>query len=345
MAGDKFHETFAQDNGPPNASTSSAACATVRNMAVKLAEKNSRSSFFSSLSQEIAAWYPFDRLSINLYDSESEVLCFFTAAEGTVVSALSTLREANQNTVAGRVINSRKPVVISNLLSQFHGELSQPMTEAGLNCTVAFPLIENKNVIGTLHCSFAEEPSYFMELIDFFAELVPFVTIFLSHVLAKERLQTQKHFAPLAHLPGAAASQEVLLFDTDAMRSVMSVVNSVIALDVPIFITGETGTGKTMMAKYIHENSPRSAHHFIKVNCPSIAPTLIESELFGHIRGSFTGASGNRMGRIEWRTRAPCSWTKWPSSSRTCKASSCKSLRKKPLSVWAKAVRPALISA
>ena len=299
MSEDKFPEVLTQDNCLPSASASAAVCTTVRRMAMKLTEKNSRSSFFSSLSQEVAAWYPFDRLSINLYDSESEVLCFFTAAEGTVVSALSTLREANQNTVAGRVINSKKPVVISNLLTQFHGELSQPMTDAGLNCTMAFPLIENKHIIGTLHCSFAEEPSYFMELIDFFAEIVPFVTIFLSHVLATERLQTQKNFVPLAHLPGAAASQEVVLFDTEAMREVMSIVNSVTALDVPIFITGETGTGKTLMAKYIHENSPRSGRHFIKVNCPSIAPTLIESELFGHIRGSFTGASGNRMGRIE----------------------------------------------
>lgn len=299
MAAEKSHEGSTQDNSPANGSTSALVCTVVRNMAIKLAEKNSRSSFFSGLSKEIAAWYPFDRLSINLYDSESEVLCFFTAAEGTVVSALSTLREANQNTVAGRVINSRKPVVISNLLSQFHGELSQPMTEAGLNCTMAFPLIENKTVIGTLHCSFAEEPSYFMELIDFFVELVPFVTIFLSHILAKERLQSQRDLAPLAKLPGAVTSQEVVLFDTEAMREVMSVVNSVTALNVPIFITGETGTGKTLMAKYIHEKSPRSARHFIKVNCPSIPPSLIESELFGHIRGSFTGASSNRMGRIE----------------------------------------------
>lgn len=299
MAGERFHDALNQDNSAPGAPASPSVCAIMRHMAIELAERNSRSSFFSSLSREIAAWYPFDRLSINLYDSESEVLCFFTAAEGTVVSALSTLREANQNTVAGRVINSRKPVVISNLLSQFHGELSQPMTEAGLNCTMAFPLIENKHILGTLHCSFAEEPPYFMELIDFFAELVPFVTIFLSHVLAKERLQTQRNLAPLVHLPGAAASREIVLFDTEAMREVMSVVHSVTALDVPIFITGETGTGKTLMAKYIHENSPRSSRHFVKVNCPSIAPTLIESELFGHIRGSFTGASGNRMGRIE----------------------------------------------
>ncbi len=271
----------------------------VRRMAIILASKNNRSSFFSTLSEEIGYLYPFDRLSINLYDSESEVLCFFTAAEGTVVSALSSLREANQNTVAGKVINTRKPVVISNLLAQFHGKLAQPMTDAGLNCTIAFPLIENNNVIGTLHCSFAEEPTYFIEIIDFFAELVPFVTIFLSHVLTKERLQSSKIIPPLAHLPGAATTKDIVLFDSEAMRKVMATINSVAPLNIPVLITGETGTGKTLLAKYIHENSPRASRNFVKVNCPSIVPSLMESELFGHIRGAFTGANVSRIGRVE----------------------------------------------
>ncbi len=271
----------------------------VRHIAIALTQKNSRSSFFTTLSQEISAWYPFDRLSINLYDSENEVLCFFTAAEGTIVSALSSRREANQNTVAGKVINTKKPVVISNLLSQFHGQLAQPMTDAGLNCTMAFPLMENNQIIGTLHCSFAEEPAYFMELINFMVELVPFIAIFLSHVLTTERLQNSRALPQVIKLPGVSANESLVLFDSDTMKEVMSVVNTAAPLNIPVFITGETGTGKTMLAKYIHENSPRASRNFIKVNCPSIAPNLIETELFGHARGSFTGAAHNRIGRVE----------------------------------------------
>ncbi|SHN65302.1 sigma-54 interaction domain-containing protein [Desulfovibrio litoralis] len=277
-----------------------AVLSTVKRMAITLSAKNTRSSFFSALSKEIAKIYPFDRLSINLYDSENEVLCIFTSAEGTVVSALSTLREANANTVAGRVISTRKPVVISNLLAQFHGELAQPMTEAGLNCTVAFPLIENQEIIGTLHCSFVEEPNFFMELIDFFAELVPFITVFLSHVLTKELLNQTKTFPAPVHLPGALAKQDLMLFGSENMQELMTHAKAVAALNIPVLITGETGTGKTLLARYLHNNSPRSEHNFVKVNCPSIAPNLIESELFGHVKGAFTGANMNRIGRIEF---------------------------------------------
>src|SRR4029077_9397362 len=66
-----------------------------------------------------------------------------------------------------------------------------------------------------------------------------------------------------------------------------------------ILIIGETGTGKEIVAKAIHHNSPRRAHRFVALNCSAIPEALQEAELFGHVRGAFTGAIGTRQGRLE----------------------------------------------
>ena len=84
-----------------------------------------------------------------------------------------------------------------------------------------------------------------------------------------------------------------------AMRQVRALATRAAAGDAKVFITGESGVGKDVVAQYIHAHSARSARPFIAVNCAAIADTLLETELFGHARGSFTGAYRDRMGRLE----------------------------------------------
>ncbi len=69
--------------------------------------------------------------------------------------------------------------------------------------------------------------------------------------------------------------------------------------DVPVLITGETGTGKTYLARLIHHCSPRKNERFLTVACGALAPNLVESELFGHVRGAFTGADRPKLGKFE----------------------------------------------
>ena len=84
-----------------------------------------------------------------------------------------------------------------------------------------------------------------------------------------------------------------------AMKRVFQLLETVAGTNSTILVTGETGSGKEVVARAIHHNSPRRNHRFVALNCSAIPEALLEAELFGHVRGAFTGAVGNRQGRIE----------------------------------------------
>jgi len=95
------------------------------------------------------------------------------------------------------------------------------------------------------------------------------------------------------------SKSSALIAESPAMKKILADLEKVAKAQASIFITGESGTGKEVIAAAIHERSSRSEHPFIKVNCAAIAETLIESEFFGHERGSFTGAHMRKTGRFE----------------------------------------------
>ncbi|SDF81365.1 sigma-54-dependent Fis family transcriptional regulator [Desulfovibrio legallii] len=265
-------------------------------------EKMDRNAFFRILAKQLRVLFHYDRFCINLYDAEREFLNLFTAADGTVVESLSNTRIAS-NTVAGLAIASRKPVVINDLASQDFGMAPLSLATVGLNATIALPLIINREVIGTLHVSFARQPENVVEILNFLLELSPVLTTFLFAVLAEERAAN----ARAAQTPQLEAGEseadksglESRLLETPDMVRIMGTARKVAKLHIPVLITGETGTGKSMLARWLHRHSPRRAHSFVKVNCPSLAPTLFESEMFGYAKGAFTGATAKRTGRIE----------------------------------------------
>jgi len=92
---------------------------------------------------------------------------------------------------------------------------------------------------------------------------------------------------------------EEIVGTSDPLRAVLSRIAKVAPTDSTVFITGETGTGKELIARAIHKRSPRSGRAFVSVNCAALAPSLISSELFGHEKGAFTGATQRRLGRFE----------------------------------------------
>jgi hydrogenase-4 transcriptional activator len=92
---------------------------------------------------------------------------------------------------------------------------------------------------------------------------------------------------------------EAIVGAEEGLREVMAAVRQVARSDAPVLILGETGTGKEVVARAVHSHSKRANGPFLRVNCGAIPPELIDSELFGHERGSFTGASGTRKGWFE----------------------------------------------
>lgn len=90
-----------------------------------------------------------------------------------------------------------------------------------------------------------------------------------------------------------------MVYESPAMKSLLKVVDKVAASDMPVLITGENGTGKSLLASYIHEHSSRAAGPFVSVNMGGISEPAFESEMFGHIKGAFTDAKSDRIGRIE----------------------------------------------
>src|SRR5580698_5850459 len=92
---------------------------------------------------------------------------------------------------------------------------------------------------------------------------------------------------------------EEIVGNSKPLQSVLARVAKVAPTDSTVLITGETGTGKELIARAVHKRSRRSGHAFVSVNCAALAPTLISSELFGHEKGAFTGAVQRRLGRFE----------------------------------------------
>jgi two-component system response regulator HydG len=93
---------------------------------------------------------------------------------------------------------------------------------------------------------------------------------------------------------------EGIIYASDKIRQIIERVKRIAPTDASVLITGETGTGKDLLAQAIHQNSPRKKKPFVALNCAALSEHLLESELFGHVRGAYTGAASDRVGRVEY---------------------------------------------
>ncbi len=129
----------------------------------------------------------------------------------------------------------------------------------------------------------------------------PFQIDELMHALesALEQRRLKSENAYLRAQLDARYRFEGIIGRSPSMKKLFQLLETVAVTNSTILITGETGTGKEVVARAIHHNSPRRAQRFVALNCSAIPETLLEAELFGHVRGAFTGAIGNRQGRLE----------------------------------------------
>jgi DNA-binding NtrC family response regulator len=129
----------------------------------------------------------------------------------------------------------------------------------------------------------------------------PFQFEQLLHVLrtALEQRRLENENAYLRQQLDERFGRGAMIGQSPRMRAVFQLIETVAGTASTILINGETGTGKEMAARAIHQASPRCNHHFVALNCSAIPETLLEAELFGHVRGAFTGAVASRRGRLE----------------------------------------------
>src|SRR4051794_20147531 len=129
----------------------------------------------------------------------------------------------------------------------------------------------------------------------------PFTPAQIRHLI--EKFKTQRHLtARVAELERRLAEEVPdveIASRSAAMHAVLDMAARVAATDAPVLITGENGTGKSVLARAIHRQSPRAAAPFVVTNCPTLSDELLASELFGHVRGAFTGAVRDQAGRVE----------------------------------------------
>lgn len=122
----------------------------------------------------------------------------------------------------------------------------------------------------------------------------------LKEEIEEKEKHTSRLSAELEIIKNKMANREDIIAVDENTLNVLHIANKVASLDTPVILFGETGVGKEVFAEYIYRNSSRSEGHFIKVNCAAIPHNLIESELFGYVAGSFTGADKNgKMGLFE----------------------------------------------
>jgi formate hydrogenlyase transcriptional activator len=207
-------------------------------------------------------------------------------------------------TISGKVVETGKALLLdSKGFSQFAPRIN-PIVAAGLKSGCFLPLISHDNVLGTLNVGKWQEGAFAEEDLEFLRQVASQVAIGVENALnysqvneVRERLAEERVY--LNEEIRTDHNFEEIIGDSQALKEVLGQVKTVAPTDSTALILGETGTGKELIARAIHNISSRRARTFVKVNCAAIPLGLLESELFGHEKGAFTGAIAQKTGRFE----------------------------------------------
>ncbi len=204
---------------------------------------------------------------------------------------------AISDSIIQQVIQTGRPLIVSDALADTTFGKSESVIAMKLSSVMCAPLVSQGQVIGGLYVGNDKVKSLFertqLELLAIFASQASLIlqnAMLLSALRAdKAKLEAELKDKRFGEIIGACPS----------MMEVFRKLQKVAATDISVLITGETGTGKELIAREIHRRSPRAEGPFITINCGAIPENLIESELFGHVKGAFTGAIASRAGKFQ----------------------------------------------
>src|ERR1700694_4826953 len=204
----------------------------------------------------------------------------------------------------GRVFKTGEPVVVRTRAGSM-SDWCTPMVDAEvIDSGAPPPRISRGRTLGVLTLASRVENSVSGEDVDFLMRAAGQVAIAIDNALAyreiaelKDKLAQEKLY--LEDEIRGEMDFEGIVGQSSALRHVLNMVETVAPSDSTVLLLGETGTGKELIARAIHDRSRRKGRTFVKLNCAAIPTGLLESELFGHERGAFTGAIAQKVGRLE----------------------------------------------
>src|SRR5271169_155970 len=193
-------------------------------------------------------------------------------------------------------------------IDRFPNEIIRRLRAEGVQTICCVPLITQGRTFGTLNLASRREDAFPHQDVELLLQVAAQIAIAVENALAfkqidalKDKLAEEKLY--LEEEIRSEFNFEEIIGDSPALKRALAQVEVVAPAGTAVLITGETGTGKELIARAIHNLSPRRERTFVKINCAAIPSGLLESELFGHERGAFTGALAQKIGRFELADR------------------------------------------
>jgi formate hydrogenlyase transcriptional activator len=258
----------------------------------------------NAVSASLRRLVPHEYASLSLYDAETQRLQIhaldFPASKGLIQEGLWIPIEGTPH---GRALTSRQPLFVTlQEIEQF--DLTPRIRAEGLKSGCFLPLISHGRPLGTLVVASLQAETFPQKDADLLQHVANQIAIAVENALSYRQVvdRANKLREEKLYLQDEIRTEynfEEIIGESPALKKVLEQIQTVAPTDSTILILGETGTGKELIARAIHNLSRRCEQTMVKVNCAAIPTGLLESELFGHEKGAFTGAIAQRVGRFE----------------------------------------------
>ena len=263
---------------------------------------------FSTVARVLRTILPIDRASLAIYDPERDVFEVVALALHEHSSLGKGWVVPHRGSRAGKAFDERRPYLSRALGEGTPFVEDAQLVKEGMRTGLNLPLLVDGRPIGTFNVNCRKNSALRAVDVDLLAKIADQIAIAVANsrafqVIRREKEELEREKALLLESASGEPSAESLLLNCPSMTPMLARLRTLAKVDATVLVTGETGTGKGVVAKSLHAWSSRADRAFVKCDCAALSPSLIESELFGHERGAFTGAESRRVGRFEMSQR------------------------------------------